>query len=413
MKTMNPSHTKSLILAIASISAVGPAATAMTPEEMMGYLPKHLEKISPYSWETPQRWLYLRKRGNFTDKEIDIICKASKVIGVSGPLDKFKARYPNRLYGVGYMNLEKDYDSKGLKKGHFKTNPEHYLYQAEGKPVVGGDCPYYNLLDPGMRQWWIDEAGKQIQSGAKGQSFFIDALVKALDCGRRGGKHVDHAGKLVWKDYRGKGLKPLLAQCRDEYADEVVLTGNFLRVNRPGGNMPYVMDYIHCAYIESFERPGGGYVANAHKGISLIQQAAKAGKMIRLSVSAKRPTPVKELTLAQKQDKARKAMPEFWNKLQPEEQNELAEIYAYFDFKLAMFLIAAGEHSYLKYSVQPLANNAGTELFKNVQPFPEWSMPLGPPQEDGKRNGDVWRRRFKHVEVVLDLGKGTCEFIKQ
>ncbi|WPJ97013.1 putative glycoside hydrolase [Coraliomargarita algicola] len=387
-------------------------AFAMTPEEMMSYLPKHLEKISPYSWETPQRWLYLRKRGEFTDREIDIICQASKVIGVSGSLEKFTARYPDRLYGVGYMNLEKDYGSMNLKKGHFATHPEHYLYHADGTPVVGGDCPYYNLLEPGMRDWWMSQARKQIQNG-EGQSFFIDALVKALDCGRRGGKRVNFKGELVAKDYRDQGLKPLLAACRDEFADEVVLTGNFLRVNRPGGNMQYVNDYIHCAYIESFERMGGGYVKNAHKGIAYIQEAVKAGKMIRLTMSDRKPTPVPELSLAQKQEKARAAMPEFWNKLKPKEQNELAEIYAYFDFKLAIFLIAAGEHSYFKYAVEPLANHAGTDLFKNVQPFPEWTMPLGAPLEDGKRRGDVWRRKFEHVEVILDLGNGSCEFLKR
>lgn len=91
----------------------------------------------------------------------------------------------------------------------------------------------------------------------------------------------------------------------------------------------------------------------------------------------------------------------------------MANIYAYFDFKLAMFLIAAGEHSYFKYAVEPLGDKSGTDLFENVQPFPEWNMPLGAPLEKGRREGDVWRRHFKHVEVVLDLGKGTCQFINR
>jgi hypothetical protein len=388
--------------------------TSVTAEKMMGYLPKHLEKILPYSWDHPQRWLYMRKRRAYTDKDIDLLCQAAKVITLQESPREFEAKYPDRLYSGAYMNLEKDYGSKGLKKGHFAAHPEQYLYKPDGQPVVGDECPYYNLMNPEMREWWLDEAERQLQADGAGPVLFIDALGKALDIGGKGSSVTDSQGTPVGADYREKALKPLLAAVRDRFSEKYIITGNFLRANRPGGNLPYVLDYLHCAYIESFERLGGGYVENAHRGIEYIQEAVDAGKMIELTMSGdKKPTPCPEMSLDEKREKARQAMPEFWKKIGSKEQDELAEIYAYFDFKLAMFLMAAGEHSYFKYAVEPLGDNAGTDLFKNVQPFPEWDMPLGPPLEKGKRQGDVWRRKFKHVEVVLDLGKGTCQFNKR
>jgi hypothetical protein len=233
--------------------------------------------------------------------------------------------------------------------------------------VVGGDCPYYNLMNPEMREWWLDEAERMLNEKGAGPCLFIDALVKALDVGGRDSTYTDFEGNPVGPVYREEGLKPLLEEVRNRFADKYIITGNFLRANRPGGNMSYVNEYLHCAYIESFERPGGGYVANANRGIEYIQEAVDAGKMVQLTMSGKsKPTPCPEISLKEKREKARKAMPTFWEKIDRKEQDELAEIYAYFDFKLAMFLIAAGEHSYFKYAVEPLGDNAGTDLFKNV-----------------------------------------------
>jgi hypothetical protein len=115
--------------------------------------------------------------------------------------------------------------------------------------------------------------------------------------------------------------------------------------------------------------------------------------------------------LAQMRDKASEAMPEFWEQLDTDEQDELAEMYAYFDFKLALFLMGAGEYSYLKFIDTPLANSAGTDFFKNITPFPEWDMPLGEPLEDAQQDGNVWTRRFEYVEIILDLDNGTATYL--
>jgi hypothetical protein len=195
------------------------------------------------------------------------------------------------------------------------------------------------------------------------------------------------------------------------YADQVTIIGNFLRPNRPNGMMDYVHGYVHGTYMELFERFTDGYVANANLGIQYMQEAAAAGKMLQLSLTKTKPTPATELTLDEMRDKASEAMPEFWEQLDTDEQDELAEMYAYFDFKLALFLMGAGEYSYLKFIDTPLANSAGTDFFKNITPFPEWDMPLGEPLEDAQQDGNVWTRRFEYVEIILDLDNGTATYL--
>lgn len=408
----NSSSSSSAQSSLSSSASSSIGSTSNSTATWMSYLPKHLEKISPFSWDKPQRFINVRKSGNWTEEQMAIVANSTMVLGVDDQA-AFMAKYPNKLYGAGYMNLEKDYGSMGLQKGHFLTNPEHYLYNPDGTPLTGDDCPYYNLANPEMRDFWMSEVKRMVDAKpATGMSFSIDALIKAYDVGSSSSTYVDYWGNPVAQTYREEAIKPLLARMRDEYADKVAIVGNFLRANRPDGLTSWVLDYTHIAYIEHFERPGGGYIENANSGIQYIQQAVAAGKSIQLSLTAgTKPTPAPEMTLEEKRAKASAAMPEFWAQISSTEQDELAEIYAYFDFKLAMFLIAAGEHSYLEYAVTPLANNGGTKLFKIVQPFPEWDMPLGEPLELGKKNGNVWTRRFKKVEVVLDLDNGKAQFL--
>ncbi|TCS38784.1 putative glycoside hydrolase [Reinekea marinisedimentorum] len=381
----------------------------------MSYLSEFMdERIGGFSWDTPQSLVYIRKTGTWTEDEIDLVANFSSLLGVDDKTE-FSEKYPDKLYGVGYMNLEKDYGSGDLDSGHYLTNPEHYLYNEDGSVVTGNGYPYFNLAVPEMREYWLSEVERQIEENKElgfdepGYSFFIDGLLKAYDVGNS--LYVDYWGEPVSDTYREEALKPLLAQMRDMYADQVTLVGNFLRPNRPNGMMDYVHSYIHGSYMELFERFTTGYVENANLGIQYMQEAAAAGKMLQLSLTKTKPTPVTELTLDEMREKASAAMPEFWAQLETDEQDELAEMYAYFDFKLALFLMGAGEYSYLKFIDTPLANSAGTDFFKNITPFPEWDMALGEPLEYAQQEGNVWTRRFEYVDIILDLDNGTATYL--
>ena len=386
------------------LAMVSPTATAMTPEEMMSYIPILEQEIRPWSWDTPKRWAEIRKTtGPFTEEEIDIICQACDIAGD----EAFAVYYPDILYNTGYMNLEKD--TRGYDfTGHYQEAPEDYLYNSDGTVLAGsGDCAYFNLASSSCREWWLNEAAEQIAGNEnEGAYFFIDALAKVGVVAN--GNYYDYLGNKVSGDGYWDACRTLLAELRDRFADKVFLTGNFAR---PGtGRTPFSMDYIHISYIEAFEN-FGDYVGNAHEAIALMQELSEAGRWIEITVNAYgKPVPMADMTLEEMRAQAEAAMPDIWAEYTETERDELAEIYAYFPFKLAMFLMGAGERSYFKYTASKVVRTAGRDLFKNIMPFPEWDMPLGEPLEPPQRNGNVYTRTFEHVEVVLNLDNGTCQF---
>jgi hypothetical protein len=122
------------------------------------------------------------------------------------------------------MNLEKDYGSKGLKKGHFATNPEQYLYNPDGSPMVGDDCPYYNLVNPDMRAWWLDEAERMLEEEGAGPVLFIDALVKALDVG--GDKKTPPCPEMTMEAKREKARKGDVWTRKFKHVEVILDLGN-------------------------------------------------------------------------------------------------------------------------------------------------------------------------------------------
>jgi hypothetical protein len=68
------------VMLLGELLSLNAVAKDVSEEQMMSYLPKHLKVISPYSWDHPQRWIYMRKRRDYTEKKIDFICQASQVI---------------------------------------------------------------------------------------------------------------------------------------------------------------------------------------------------------------------------------------------------------------------------------------------------------------------------------------------
>ena len=82
----------------------------------------------------------------------------------------------------------------------------------------------------------------------------------------------------------------------------------------------------------------------------------------------------------------------------------MASMYSNFDFKLAYFLIMAGENSYMRISNQVMVERAGTDMFGIVPPFPEFDRKLGKPISDGVRvSATTWQRKFEYCKVTLNV----------
>jgi hypothetical protein len=391
---------------IKSITLTKMPLNPMTPAELQANLTPQLAKF-PFSWDKVTRWAYAYKnRLSWTDNEINIMgsrCKYIRAPILVPDCERLRAAFPSNMYCFStYLNLERSWGTP--------ASPEHILYNAGGGPhLYGGSDPAYNLANPDLRQWWIDDIIRQANVHPKADVIFVDALEKALVIESQG--KYDYWGNPVSHNYLETGLKPLLTELIAKLSADYIIQGNFLRPNSTtNSNLPYVSNYIHNCYLEGFE--GGNdanYAANLHLGIDAVQQAVRMGKMICPNLGSEKPWVCAELTLEQKRAKASAAMPVFWARLGPTEQDELANMYAYFDFKLAFFLIMAGEHSYMRYSDQVSITYAGTDMFKIVPPFPEFNRKLGAPLSEGVRiNSTTWVREFADCKVTLNVDAGTA-----
>jgi hypothetical protein len=278
--------------------------------------------------------------------------------------------------------------------------------------------PKYNLANPDCREWWINKVAELAYgeegggSGPKSDVLFIDSIQKALEVASND-NYRDYWGNPVSDTYMEKAVAPLLETIRDVFSEDFILQGNIIRASTTyteDSNLSYVSNYFHSSYLEGFEIVGEGYAANIHKGIDAVQQAVDMGKMICPNIGSGRPYPCTELTIEEMRAKASAAMPVFWEKLDAGEQDDLAEMYAYFDYKLAMFLIMAGEHSYLRFQDSLLVNDSGSYQFQMVPPFPEFDRKLGAPLSDGIRVSDTtWVREFEYCMVTLDVDGGIAD----
>jgi pSer/pThr/pTyr-binding forkhead associated (FHA) protein len=427
--------TQTITLKSAGLNSVHIAAyqirDRVSAEEMMANFNRQLSKFPKYSWDKVTRWAYARhgRNNEWRKYEIDIIGSRCKYIWVSADREEcnnFKKAYPNKMYCFSYINLE---------KVSFKPNPFEPSYFLYGKN--GGTSTYssgqmkYNQANPDCRKWWLKTITESANSSPKSDVIFIDSLQKALRIAH--GDYYDCWGGRVSPDYIGKALIPLLKSVRDELSKDFIIQGNFLRAAggyTKDGNFSYVRDYIDSAYMEGFE--GKGYI---HHTIEIVQKAAAQGKMIAPNFTASSQCG----NIEEARKKASQAMPTFWakiiapkggynfqkaNKTQKaklraqrenlkaqsalhnarKEQDKLACMYSNFDFKLAYFLIMAGENSYMRISNQVLVDRAGTDMFGIVPPFPEFDRKLGKPISDGVRvSATTWQRKFEYCKVTLNV----------
>jgi hypothetical protein len=382
----------------------------VTQEEMMSDFAGHLSAFPDYSWDKISRWGSGRKNAAWTAAEMEIMASNCKYIWLAeepNECERFLAAYPDKMYCFNaYMNLAKAYV-------HPADKPEYFLYSTSGGLIFySGGHEAYNLANPECREWWLNYVDDLAYAYPKSDIIFLDALMKVLIID--GGNYFDYWGNRVGDDYMEKYVKPFLARIRDRYSEDFILQGNFIRARSdytPDGNLSYCTEYVHSSYLENIELPDDeNYVKYVHETIEYVQQAVDQGKLIAPNMNPVKPTVCADMTIEEKRAKASAAMPVFWAKLGADEQDELAEMYAYFDMKLAIFLVMAGEQSYFRYGDAVSVDTGGTDIFKMVPPFPEFDRKLGNPVSDGVRISDTtWEREFEYCKVTLNVDGGIAD----
>lgn len=344
----------------------------------------------PFSWDTVPRAISVHKPTPYTDDEFtriasyDLLQTTYTAVSMAEQVKLFN---PNNII-IGYKNLVVHYE--GVGDPLFQNHPDWFLHTL-GKPELHGagayKHPLYDLRRPEVRDYWIHEADRILRIPAF-DGILIDGYAKVIDYGP-----VE----------RSTGQNPpvdFVAGYRQLMEDHVRLSGgsgkirigNYLRAKYAGSAVQEVLDNLDGSYLEWFDHYAElpkhlhSYEEYLAAGIEAVQKVAREGKVIYLNL---KPEPDRDTKLTN--DAADPAAP-----------GDVPGLYQNFEYKLAIFLIAAGPGSYLEYQ----ADHKVTRDVRLWAPdFPEFHKPLGPPKGPAVREGFTYTREFEYAGVRLDLSK--------
>lgn len=171
-----------------------------------------------------------------------------------------------------------------------------------------------------------------------------------------------------------------------------LLIANIIRAAYfPDAGLGY-LDSFDGTYIEGFDVVVGKDTEAelVAKGIAALQQAARAGKIVAMTLglgeSAADDTRI---------DDTRAHV------------DGLEAMEDRVNYLIGLFLVCAERYSYLYvhdgYSAELRRGECLSKVW--LKRFPQYDKPLGPPLGPATRNGLVYTRRFKHVDVSVDLEK--------
>ncbi len=241
----------------------------------------------------------------------------------------------------------------------------------------------YDLTNPQVRSWWVESAVKVANDPAI-DGIFFDGNVKVLVPGFLG-----HTIGMAKKKKIVDSYFNMLAQVRKELHPNKLMIANILRARFGDRALEYLQPF-DGSYLECFTQNVGGvsYEDYVAKGIELVQQATRQGKIIAFTSGFH--------TQQQARNTSEQKIDEQHRRVQSAEEARQGLIYP-----MAMFLIMAEKYCYMRIHEGYSANRN-----KNwMRWFPEYDRPLGPPLGPAVRTGYRYTRRFQHATVWLDLKK--------
>ena len=256
--------------------------------------------------------------------------------------------------------------------------------KAGGGKLIRSRVEAYDLSNPKLRNWWVDTCSGMTADPAI-DGVFLDGNIKALEP-----KYLARQIGAKKKQEVMAGYHLMMKKTRDAIGPDKLMIANILRARFSDAGMEY-LGYFDGSYLEGFHHPVGGasYEEYVAKGIDGMQRASREGKIIAFTSGLARP-----------ENKSKMGIDEAHAIVKSDEHARTALIYP-----LAIFLIAAGEHSYFRV-------HEGYAADKNdhwMRWFPEYDKPLGPPLGPAEKNGFQYTRRFQHASVSLDIKKRSAE----
>ena len=350
-----------------------------------------------FSWDRIPLYMHIRKDKSYTEEEIKFIAQF--------PLITFEKSNGHKEYGstekgtlvaakavksinpktkiLYYRNVIVHYSGYDANN-NLKSIPKALLEDQKtgNKKLIRGNVEAYNLANPKMRDWWVKTCSDMTKSPVI-DGIFLDGNIKALEPGYLK-RAVGEENKLKVTE----GYHLMMKQTRQAIGKDKLMVSNILRARFENAGLEY-LDYFDGSYLEGFFHNVGktSYEEYTAKGIDAMQKASSQGKIVAFTTS-----------LNHTKNKSKMGIDEAHGKVDSEAQARANLVYP-----LAIFLIAAGEHSYFRVHEGYAADKKG----RWMRWFAEYDKPLGPPVGAAKKSGYTYTRQFKHAKVTLDLSTRT------
>lgn len=347
-----------------------------------------IETLTGFSWDRVPLYTHFGKRGaDLTAAELDFLAQHAPFValekghgasvhgsteaGIAATARELKRRNP-RLKVLFYFNAFINWPGYAA---HQTYREEWTLRDAKGAVVSHpSGTPRPDPSQPAFREWW-SEVVATAHRDAPLDGLFADALPQALSPALARQLGAEKTRAVV------AGLREMLALTKKKIGSDRILLVNGTRTT----DFREILDWagIDGVMIEHFGSFKTDQPADLKADLDTIALAAAKGKSVVI-----------------------KGWPGFtWldKEMMARPYAELLALArARIDFPLACFLVAARPGSFFCYG-WGYTHNHGM-----LDPYAEFSRPLGPPRGDARWEGLTATREFAHASVSVDLQAKTA-----
>ncbi len=344
-------------------------------------------KLPEFGWDTVPVWLRVRKRTAYSKDEVAQIARYPIVVfekanghmahgdvesGTLAAAQAVKKIDPTTKV-IFYFNSVIEYGGYRANR-EFDENVERWALRENGEIIRFKDRYHlHDLTQPEVQEWWIRTA-KGMADHPEIDGVFIDAICKV---------------NLRSDAYRD-GYSKMARKLRDDLDQNDLLLGNAIRASEPNSNLDH-LEYLDGSYCERWGVPMGGesYKSYVAKSIEVMTETVAQGKILLFSAGPG----------AFGREESRAA-----SQKTPEEMRQwMRENITY---PLGVFLLVAGEHSYFEWTCTPDALQGSLRDHE----YEEYHKPLGRPSGPAEKDGYVYTRRYKHLDVRVDIQEKKAVF---
>ena len=377
------------------VAAVLGGAAALAAEPV----PAGDQRFPDFSWDTIPLYMHVRKATAFTAEELDYLASfplvtLEKTTGLqsSGSTDEgtivaaqgIKERNP-RTKVLFYRNVFVHYGGYSFDD-RLSQIPHPFLIDKRGHTrLVRNVSEAYDLANPQVVDWWVDTVISVCRHDAI-DGLFLDGNVKALT------PYLARQLPSGKKEAVTAGYRDMIRRVRADIPESDLLIANIIRASFfPDAGLAY-LESFDGSYIEGFDVVVGKMTESelVARGIEAFQQAARDGKIVAMTLGLG-----ESVADATKIDDTRTRV------------DGLPAMEERVNYLIGLFLVCAEQYSYLYvhdgYSAELHRGECQSKVW--LKRFPQYDKPLGPPLGPATRNGFVYSRRFKHVNVLVDLEK--------